>query len=167
MKNLLNILLLLSLFATSTCNKEEPTPRFKPLPIHNQFKTQTRAVKLSELKDFLDYKDHIFVVNSLNELPDDIHFGTSDFKDADIDFAHYSLIIAYQLCLGEIVSSKYLWGYNTPLSSYEVNLTCDCVKDSKYQDGEIENFTYIRLSFLADKIPTNSNCTLSSQTHAI
>lgn len=167
MKILINILLLLSLLATSSCNKDELTPLFKPLPIHKQFKTETKPVKLSELKDFLDYKDHIFVVNSLDELPDDIHFGTADFQDADIDFSHYSLIIAYQLCLGEIVSSRYLWGYNTPLSSYQINLTCDCIKDSQYKDGEIENFTFIRLSFLADKIPTNSNCTLSSQTHSI
>ncbi len=162
MKYLINFLIFVSLFAVASCNKEEEQELFKRLPIYKQFQTETKAVKLSELKDFTDYSDQVFIVNSPEGLPEDIHFDTYVFQNANIDFSKYSLIIAYKLIMGEIGAYQYYWGYNYPLAAYEFMLDYERIKDSQYQDGEIENFTYLRFAMLVDKIPSNSNWVLSS-----
>ena len=71
MKQILNILILLSLILLTSCNNEDKKPEYTPLTIHRQFNTQTMPVKLSDLKDFTEYKDKIFIVNSIDELPED------------------------------------------------------------------------------------------------
>ena len=99
MKQILNILILLSIVLFTSCNKEDREPEYTPLTIHRQFNTQTMPVKLSELKDFTEYKDKIFIVNSIDELPEDKYFSTEDFVRANINFSEYSLVIVYQLIL--------------------------------------------------------------------
>ncbi len=109
-------------------------------------------VKLSELKDFTEYKDKLFIVNSIDELPDDKYFSTEDFVRANINFYEYSLVIVYQLILGDIVTYQYSWCYDNWEERYQFNTTYDRIKDSEYVDGEIENFTYLRSAILVRRI---------------
>lgn len=162
MKYLPYILILFSFLFLNSCDMEDKVPELTPINIHRQFKTETMAVKLSELKDFIEYRDKIFIVNSIDELPEDKYFGTDNLKKANINFSEYSLIIVYQLLMGEITSYKYNWFYNNWFSRYELNIAYDRIKDSEYNDGEIENFTYIRSAILVRHIPKDSICIIST-----
>ncbi len=160
MKQILNILILLSIVLFTSCNKEDREPEYTPLTIHRQFNTQTMPVKLSELKDFTEYKDKIFIVNSIDELPEDKYFSTEDFVRANINFSEYSLVIVYQLILGDIVTYQYGWCYDNWDESYQFNTIYDRIKDSEYVDGEIENFTYLRSAILVRRIPFDAKCSI-------
>jgi len=153
--------LLLAIGLLTSCNKDEGDPEFTPLPIERQFKTETLPVKLSELKDFTEYEDEVFIVNSIDELPDDKHFSVEDFTKANINFSEYSLIIAYQLLFGDITSFSYGWCYNNWFDRYQFNTKLGYVKDSEYEAGEIENLTFIRSAVLVRHIPSDSDCTIS------
>lgn len=160
MKQILNILILLTFALFTSCNNnEDREPEYTPLTIHRQFNTQTMNVKLSELKGFTEYKDKIFIVNSIDELPEDKYFSTEDFVKANINFSEYSLIIVYQLILGDIVTYQY--GYNNWYEHYQFDTTYDRIKDSEYVDGEIENFTYLRSAILVRRIPSDAKCSIS------
>lgn len=161
MKQILNILILLSIVLFTSCNKEDREPEYTPLTIHRQFNTQTMPVKLSELKDFAEYKDKLFIVNSIGELPEDSHFSTEDFVRANINFSEYSLVIVYQLILGDIVTYQYSWCYDNWEERYQFNTTYDRIKDSEYVDGEIENFTYLRSAILVRRIPADAKWSIS------
>lgn len=117
-------------------------------------------VKLSELKDFTEYKDKIFIVNSIDELPEDKYFSTEDFVRANINFSEYSLVIVYQLILGDIVTYQYGWYYDNWDEHYQFNTIYDRIKDSEYVDGEIENFTYLRSAILVRRIPFDAKCSI-------
>ncbi len=160
MKRTLYLSLLLLMMLASSCAKEERGPEYTPLTIHRQFNTLTMPVRLSELKDFTEYKDKIFIVNSIDELPADKHFSTEDFSRANINFAEFSLIIAYQLILGDIVTYQYGWCFDNWEERYQLNTTYDRLKDSELSDGEIENFTYLRSAVLVRRIPSDSNCAI-------
>lgn len=161
MKQILNILFLLSIVIFTSCNKEDREPEYTPLTIHRQFNIQTMPVQLSELKDFTEYKDKIFIINSIDELPEDKYFSTEDFVRANINFVEYSLIISYQLLIGDVVACQYGWCYNNWYEHYQFNTTFDRIKDSEYVDGEIENFTYLRNAILVRHIPSDARCTYS------
>lgn len=165
MKQILNILVMLSITLLTSCNKEDIEPEYTPLTIHRQFNTQTMPVKLSELKDFTEYKDKIFIVNSIDELPEDWHFSTEDFLRANINFSEYSLIIAYQLIIGDIVTHQYEWCYNNWDERYQFNTIYDRIKDSEYVNGEIENFTYLRSAILVRRIPSDARCSILMYIH--
>lgn len=158
MKQIFNILFLLSFALLTSCNNEDREPEYTPLTIHRQFNTQAMPVKLSELKDFTEYKDKVYIVNSTDELPDDKYFGTNDFVRADINFSEYSLVIVYQLIIGDIVTYQYGWGYNNWDEHYQFNTTYDRIKDSEYVDGKIENFTFLRSAILVRQIPSDAKC---------
>lgn len=161
MKYFLNFFILMSIVLLTSCNKEDKEPEYIPLAIHRQFDTETMRVKLSCLKDFTDYKDEILIVNSLDGLPQDKYFEIEDFRRANINFSEHSLIIVYQLIIGDVVSYKYGWGVNNRDERYEFHASYDFVKDSEYVDGEIENFTFIRSAILVERIPSNSNRIIS------
>ena len=157
----LNILSLLLVAISASSNRNDREPEYTPVAIHRQFNTQSKPVKLSELRDFSGYKSRLFIVNSIDELPVDQHFSTDDFIRANINFSDYSLIVAYQLIIGEIVAYHYDWCYNNWDERYQLNTTYDRVRDSEYEDGEIENFTYLRSAVLVRRIPSNANCVIS------
>lgn len=161
MKHLLSILALLAIVLLPSCNKNEREPEYTQLGIHRQFNTQTMSVSLANLKDFTEYKDKIFIVNSIADIPQDSHFSTEDFEHANINFSEYSLIIVYQLLIGDIVSYQYSWGYNNWDEQYQFNTTYDRIKDSEYVDGQIDKFTYIRSAILVRRIPADSPCSIS------
>ncbi len=161
MKFILKVLTVFCIFLLASCNKQDRETEIIQLPIHRQFKTETMPVKLSEIDSFTEYKDNLFIVNSIAELPEDIHFGVDDFKRADINFSEYSLVIAYQFIIGDVVAYKYNWLYNNWFDRYQFNISLDKVKDSEYVDGEIERCTYMRSAILVRHIPSDSGWTIS------
>ncbi len=161
MKQILALLALLAIVLLPSCNKHEREPEYTQLGIYRLFNTQTMPVSLANLKDFTEYKDKIFIVNSKADIPVDKHFSTEDFERANINFSDYSLIIVYQLLLGDIVAYNYNWSYNNWEQYYQFNTTYDRLKDSEYVDGEIDRFTYIRSAVLVRRIPADSQCALS------
>lgn len=157
MKYLLNIIALLTLSMLVSCHKDDYSdPQLTPLAIHRQFHTEMSAIRVSELDSFEGLDDELYIVNSIDELPDDRLFGTEEFLRADINFSEYSLIIVYQFIFGDVLSYKYDWYYNNWSLRYQFYITCDRAKDSEYVDGEIERATYIRSAILVSRIPSDS-----------
>lgn len=149
-------LMIVSLALMTSCDNGDKEPETVPLTVHREFKTESMQVKLSEVSDIADYRDKMYIVNSIDDLPHDMHFGTDELSKADINFSEYSLVLVYQLVLGDIVSYKYYWRYNNWFERYQLNVSLDKVKNSEYVDGKIENCTYFRSAILVKRIPSES-----------
>ena len=148
--------LIVILTGVSSCNKNDVNPVYIPLPIIETFKPVMKEIHFSEIQDLAPYKQQVFIVNSITELPDDEIFGNEEFLDKDIDFSQYSLIIFYDLQFGKIISSKNRWGYSTDLEQYQVSTGYEIEKGSDFIDGEFELATYVRGAMLVDHIPAQS-----------
>ena len=151
--SLFNLFLLAVLFSFFSCNKNEMEPETVSLPVIETFNPVTKEILSSEISDLALYKEQVFVVNSMSELPDDEIFDNEEFLNQDIDFSKYSLIIFYNLQFGKILSTEYKWGYNNYFDQYVVRIIYEIEKGSTYVDGEIELTTYVRGAMLVDHIP--------------
>lgn len=140
----------------SSCNKNDYTPTYIPLAIVETFNTEMKEFVISEIQDIAHYREEIFVVNSISELPEDEIFGKDEFLDQDIDFSKYSLIIFYDIEFGKIESMKYRWVYATDVNKYQVSISYEIEKGSDFVDGKVEWVTYVRGAMLVDQIPSSS-----------
>ena len=147
-------MIVLSLGFTS-CNKNDVTPVYIPLPVIETFNPVMKEFYISENQDFTSYIDDTFVVNSISDLPEDKIFGNDEFLDKDIDFSKYSLIIFYNLQFGKILTIRNGWRYDTNLEQYVVFISYEIEKDS-FLLGEKELATYVRGAMLVDHIPAQS-----------
>jgi hypothetical protein len=147
----------------SSCYDYKPfIPEYTPLTVYQQLNTEQMTVDLSELSDFKDFPEKTYIVNSVDELPVDTHFKTDEILKANIDFTKFSLIISYQLILGDMVSYQYGWRYNNWSESYELNTTFVRVKGSEYVGGELSKCTYVRSAIIVKQVPSNSNYKVST-----
>lgn len=122
--------LLLCLF--SSCGKSNDAPEMiKRLPVDCVFKTVILPVKLSETTGLDAYKEKVYIVNSVDEFPDNEIIPCDDLEAVDVDFTRQSMIISYQLQLGKIVSAEYRWLYNDWDDHYTLDTT---FKKSKTQN---------------------------------
>ena len=137
----------------SSCNKNDSTPNYIPLPVIEKFNPVMKEIIISDNHILSSYRESTHIVNSLSELPDDEIFGNREFLDQDIDFTKYSLIIFYDLVFGKILSTRYSWGYSTDLEQYQVSISYEVEKGSDYIDGEVELATFVRGAMLVDHIP--------------
>ncbi|MCH5240012.1 MAG: hypothetical protein J1F38_07295 [Muribaculaceae bacterium] len=142
----------LSLGLTS-CNKNNATPIYIPLPVIETFNPVMKEFYYSESQGLPIINENVYVVNSISELPDDDIFGNEEFMNQEIDFSQYSLIIFYNLQLGKILSTKFRWGYNNDLEKYQVSISYEVEKGSDIIDGEVELVNYVRGAMLVDHIP--------------
>ncbi len=160
MKHIVNSLTVIMVILLGSCQKENFEPLQTPLPIYRQFNTEISTIILSEQENFDGFYDNLHIVNSIDELPDDRVFGTEEFRRADINFSKYSLIIAYNLILGDVLTCKYDWSRNNYFLDYAFDVTCERVKDSEFVDGEIQRVSYIRSAILVSHIPSDSRCVM-------
>lgn len=158
-----NVFIVILFFITmsTSCNNDNE-PEITPLTIHRHFKTEILQLKLSDIDKFSEYKDNLFIVNSTDEIPEDKHFGIETFQEAHINYSDFSLIIVYQLLLGDIKTFKYNWSYNNWFERYQFDLTYDYIKDSENIGDENETFSYIRCAFLVRHIPSNAYWTITT-----
>ncbi len=164
-ENVFNLFIIICISIVSlltSCNKNNNEPEIIPLTIHRHFKTEILQVELAETDKFSEYRDKVYIVNSPNDIPVDKYFGVETFKESNINFTDFSLIIVYQLLLGEVTTFKYDWRYNNWDSRYQFNFTYDSIKGSEYIDGEIDKFSYIRCAFLVHHIPSDAECTITT-----
>lgn len=151
------ILCLMGLSLTlSSCNKNNASPVYIPLPVIKTFNPMIKEIIISDSHILAPYKESIHIVNSISELHEDEIFGNSEFLDQDIDFSKYSLVIFYDLQFGKILSTKYGWRYDTDLEQYQVAISYEVEKDSAFVDGELELATFVRGAMLVDHIPAQS-----------
>lgn len=160
-KKFLKIFLCFSITLLASCSKDSNEPELIPLTIYRHFKTEILPVQLSEVDDFSRYIDRLVIVNSNDEIPTDEHFSVEALKKANINYSEHSLIIVYQLLLGDIATYIYNWYYNNWYDRYEFNTTYDLIKGSEYVDGESERFSYIRCAIVVRHIPSDSNWMIS------
>lgn len=139
-----------------SCNKNDTSPIYIPLPVIETFNPVIKEFYYSESQGLPIINENVYVVNSISELPEDEIFGNEEFMNQDIDFSQYSLIIFYNLQLGKILSTKFRWGYNTDLEKYQVSISYEIEKGSDFVDGEVELVTYVRGAMLVDKISSSS-----------
>lgn len=153
--------LILCLFGLSlglySCNKNDPTPIYIPLPVIETFKPLMKEIYISTSQDFIPLNEHVYVVNSISELPHNEIFNNEEFLNNEIDFSKYSLIIFYDFAFGKIRSTKYRWVYATDINKYQVSISYEIERGSDIVDGEIEMVTYVRGAMLVDQIPSNSD----------
>ena len=140
----------------SSCNKNDSTPIYLPLPVIESFTPMMKEFIISDSQDLVPYSEHTYIVNAISELPESDIFGDKEFVDQDIDFSRYSLIIFYDLEFGKIESIRYRWGYATDIDKYQVSISYEIEKGSDIIDGEMVLATYVRGAMLVDKIPSNS-----------
>ena len=69
--SLFNLFLFAVLFSFFSCNKNEMEPETVSLPVIETFNPVTKEILSSEISDLALYKEQVFVVNSMSELPDD------------------------------------------------------------------------------------------------
>ncbi len=131
------------------------------LPIDCVVETVIVPVKLSEIDDMASYKDEVFIVNSPDDIPDNKIIDSDDLKAVNIDFTRQSMIILYQMQIGKIVSSEYRWLYNDWEEYYLFDSVFKKIKDSEYENGEIENFSYIRSALIVKQISPTSRISWS------
>lgn len=155
MRYLLKILAVITIVLLISCHKDDSDPLLIPLPIHRHFSTEMISLRVSELDSFPEL-NNLYIVNSIEDLPDDRWFSTEEFLRAGIDFSQYSLIIVYQFIFGDLLTYKYDWCFEDWCLRYQFNIICDRVRDSEYVDGEIERATYIRSAILVNRIPSDS-----------
>lgn len=154
--------LLLCLF--SSCDKSSDVPELiKRLPVDRVFKTVILPVKLSETTGLDAYKEKVYIVNSADEFPDSEIIPCDDLEAVDVDFTRQSMIISYQLQLGKIVSAEYRWLYNDWDDHYTLDTTFKKIKDSEYENGAVENLSYLRSALLVARIPSDSRISWSYQ----
>ena len=138
-----------------SCNKNEAVPTYIPLSIIETFDPLMKEIVISEIQDLAPYQPHVFVVNSIADLPDDEVFGNDELINKNIDFSQYSLIIFYNLQFGKVLSTGYRWGYNTDFNQYQVTIGYEIEKGSD-NDEKFELATYMRGAILVDHIPSSS-----------
>lgn len=155
MRYLLKILAVITIVLLSSCHKDDPDPLISQLPIHRNFGSEMICLRVSELESFPELDD-LYIVNSIEDLPDDPWFSTEEFRRAGIDFSKYSLIIVYNFIFGDILTYKYDWYFEDWCLRYRFDITCDYVRDSEWVDGELERATYIRSAILVNRIPSDS-----------
>ena len=136
----------------SSCNKNEHSPIYLPLPVIETFNPVMKEFDISEIQELAHYREEVFVVNSISELPEDEIFDNDEFLDQDIDFSKYSLIIFYDIEFGKIESMKYRWVYATDIEQYQVSINYEIEKGSDIVNGEVERITYVRGAMLVDHI---------------
>lgn len=154
--------LLLCLF--SSCDKSSDAPELiKRLPVDRVFKTVILPVKLSEITGLDAYKEKVYIVNSADEFPDSEIIPCDDLEAVDVDFTRQSMIISYQLHLGKIVSAEYRWLYNDWDDHYTLDTTFKKIKDSEYENGAVENLSYLRSALLVTRILSDSRISWSYQ----
>ena len=154
-KYLIFILIGLSL-GFSSCNKNDPTPIYIPLPVIRTYNPVMKEFFISDLQNEEHFKEETLIVNSISELPDDKIFDNDEFINQDIDFSRFSLIIFYDIEFGKIESINYRWGYTTDIDQYQVGISYEIEKGSDFIDGEFELATYVRGAMLVDHIPAQS-----------
>lgn len=151
------ILLLFGLSLTwFSCEKNDTTSIYVPLPVIETFKPVMKEISISDIHDFSLYQERIIVVNSKSELPVDDFFDNEEFLNRDIDFSLYSLIIFYDSQIGKILTTNYKWGYNTYNEQFQINIRYDIEKKPDNDNFENELSTYIRGAMLVRQIPATS-----------
>lgn len=151
----------------TSCNKNDSTPTYLPLPVVETFKPVMKEFHYSESQGLPDINEKAYVVNSISELPDDKIFGKEEFLTQDIDFSQYSLVIFYDFQLGKILSTKYRWGFNSDLEHYQVSISYEVEKGSDFIDGELELVTYVRGALLVNHIPSQTFVSQSIGVHFV
>ena len=145
----------------SSCNKNDANPIYISLPIVETFEPMMKEIIIYETNDKPSFREHVYVVNSIDELPNDYIFGNDEFLDKDIDFSQYSLIIFYDHEFGKIVSTRCRWVYATDFNKYQVSISYEIEKGSDVVDGEFDLVTYVRGAMLVDQIPSSSDVIMS------
>lgn len=146
--------------AAVSCNRNESKDMYTPLGYALQYDVKSqnvRWVKITpeERREYNIYK--IYLVNSVEELPEDKIFGVEEFRLADIDFRKYSLILSYHVVPGYAIGHKYYWSYNNFDDCYEFSVHYSTVEDSEHKDTADEMFTYVRNAILVNHIPSSSS----------
>lgn len=151
LKYLIICMMGISLVFTS-CNKNDKTPLYIPLPVIENYNPSMVEFYYSDSQGLPTINEKAYVVNSISELPEDEFFSNEEFLNQDIDFSKYSLIIFYDLQPGKIKSTKYKWGYSTEFEQYQVSVSYEIEKGSDFVDEGVERITYVRGAMLVNHI---------------
>lgn len=150
------LLLFLGMILSTSCHKEENKDLTISLPIVSTFPTEIITDDVEVLKgQGMHLNNKVYVVNSLEDLPEDKFFSVENFRNANIDFTNYSLIIGYDFELGTITSYKYSWSYDDFENRYHLGTFLRIVDNNK-EGVEPIIVSYMRSAILVRHIPSDS-----------
>lgn len=150
-KSVFFALLALSLTA---CNNNDEPDAFEAYPIVQSFIPQTLYIKRFYDLDKAErarYSNGSFVVNSLDELPENEFFSNSIFEKSNIDFANTTLLINQWLLPVEISGYGYRWGYSNIDKQTQFISGFNRLSTEDPLDGA----TYVRTAILVRKLPAD------------
>ena len=148
----LSIFLMAICLCLAACNNNGEPPLETQIPIYKTFIPQTEELSKKDEEKIEKCKQlhqHIFVVNSASEIPNDI-FGFSEAY-LNIDFTKHTLLIFYIGTKDKIEDYKYSYIRNNQDNSFywRINL-------GVWENSEVTSLYFSRFAILVNKIPSTS-----------
>lgn len=147
------ILIIISILAS--CNRHNDEKPYTYLEIIQELEPQSSVIDWGNMtsEERHQYTRKGFVINSVNEFPDDANVNLTDLKLGNIDFTHYTLLVEYALIPGYIQTHRLSWFYDNMEEEYVFQSSFRILNQEEDSDGMC---TYYRAAILVNKIPSNS-----------
>lgn len=158
-KTILYLLASLCMIMFASCDDNDKPGHESFLSVHLQYALRSKVLDWPATSPIVKEEiaaltEGVYIVNDIDDLPDTSLFD-DDFKDADIDFSQYSLIISYRITGYRTKGHTYGWGLNSSsnLYSFYIHYLYD-PNDDGLADN---NVCLIRNAILVKRIPSSSD----------
>ena len=137
-----------------SCNKNDEGGLEYPLKILSELEPQSKHIDWGSmtLEERREYPEVSFVINSLDEFPNEPNVDLEDLKLLDIDFSNQTLLVSYWLIPGYIKGHRFGWYFNNAEDEYYFRARFSLIR---HEDNEYDLFTYYRSAVLVNKVRPN------------
>lgn len=149
----INALLFIFVSLLASCNRHHEEGLYTYYDIVKEFEPQSTILDWGNMtsEERHRYPRKGFVINSMNEFPEEANINMTDLKLMDIDFSRYSLLVEYALIPGYIKAHKLSWFYDNTEDEYVFQTNFNIVYPDVEIDPAYDMFTYYRAAVLVNK----------------
>lgn len=142
----LSIILLLC-----SCNNNNEGDLETPLKISSELEPQSTQIDWVNMsvEERHRYPQVGFVINSVDDFPNEPNVNMDDLKLLNIDFSNQTLLVQYWLIPGYIKGHRFGWYFSNAEDVYYFRAHFTLIR---HEDDESDPFTYYRSAVLVNKI---------------
>lgn len=160
----LSIILFMLIGILTGCNNHSEEDIFTPLRIVTELEPQSSVIDWGNMtsEERRKYPRKGFVINSVDDFPNEPNINMDDLKLMGIDFSQYTLIVNYFLVPGYIKSHHYFWYYDNVDNQFIFQSDFNIVDPDNDPSQKFDLFTYYRAAIIVAKIPSDKKVTFTS-----
>lgn len=134
-----------------SCNNNDEGGLETPLKILAELEPQSTQIDWVNMtpEERHQYPQVGFVINSIDEFPNEPNVNLDDLKLLNIDFSNQTLLVQYWLIPGYIKGHRFGWYFSNAEDEYYFRANFTLIR---HEDDEFDLFTYYRSAILVNKI---------------